>query len=245
MATKTMEPLAGDYLYDVLREATELAAKGDRVEFEFNGVTHDVEPGETFLSAKKRVEKRTGFKLLSREQASAKAASDLALGAVKSAEAIAKAEVPTEAQLRDSEAPWPKTLDELSAYIKTLTDRPHDYGTCVYAMSLAATAAFNYVAHELGTTGFQASCADLDILRRTRDLKHGFKLIDYQNLLYPQYWDAERAPIWRSILAEEKTRAQIAKAAQGLLDKQEDAESLAPRVKAHWETLAAGKLPAY
>lgn len=101
--------------------------------------------------------------------------------------AIADAGAATEAEMREAPAPCPKTADELAAYIAGLCDRPHDYGTCAYAMSLAAVAAFHYVAHRLGTTGFQASCADMDFLRRTRHLEHGFMLVDASRLLYPQY----------------------------------------------------------
>ncbi|MBK7380837.1 MAG: hypothetical protein IPJ03_17905 [Ignavibacteriales bacterium] len=106
----------------------------------------------------------------------------------------------------------PKTLDELNKVIEQLTERKHDYGTCVYAMSIAAVATFNYVASKLGVTGFQASCADLDILRRTRNYKNGFSIIDYNNLLYPQYWDDEHFPSKEQLL--EKNKEQLAKAAK-------------------------------
>ena len=74
----------------------------------------------------------------------------------------------TEQEMRDTEVPRANTIGELSDYIESLVQQEHDYGTCVYAMSMAATAAFNYVARRLGVTGFQASCADMDVLRRTR-----------------------------------------------------------------------------
>jgi hypothetical protein len=93
----------------------------------------------------------------------------------------------TEAELRDLAKPWPRTQDELHAYIESLVKRDHDYGTCVYAMSLSALAAFNYVAHKLGVTGFQASCADLDIVRRSRSIEGPFMLTKGQDMLFPQY----------------------------------------------------------
>lgn len=93
-----------------------------------------------------------------------------------------------EKEMREATPESPKTIEELANYIKTLVEQKHDYGTCVYAMSHAAVAAFNYVAFELGVTGFQASCADLDILRHTRNLKHG-RVLDFGDLLYPQYED--------------------------------------------------------
>ncbi len=95
----------------------------------------------------------------------------------------------TEKEMCGMEVPFIKDLQKLMDYIKDLTDREHDYGTCVYAMSMAAVAAFNHVSSKLGCTGFQASCADLDILRRTRHMENGFSIVNYNNFLYPQYAD--------------------------------------------------------
>lgn len=93
----------------------------------------------------------------------------------------------TEQEMRAAKAPWPYTEKQLIEYIDSLVNRQHDYGTGVYAVSLAASATFNYVAHKLGASGFQSSCADLDFLRRTRDLKGPFMLINAEDALYPQY----------------------------------------------------------
>lgn len=146
---------------------------------------------------------------------------------------IAAAHVPTEAEMRDAKVPTPDTEEELLAYIHGLVDRPHDYGTCVYAMAWAATAAFNYVAHKLGATGFQASCADMAILSQTRDLKWG-RVLDYSNLLYPQYCDDEHVQPWRRIV--EENREEFAKRAREKLTENEHA---APAVVAHWKWLAS------
>jgi len=98
-----------------------------------------------------------------------------------------KCEAQTEQEMREHKVPWIKSIEELTEYIQSLVNREHDYGTSAYSMSLAATAAFNYIAGSLGTTGFQAGCADLDILRRTRSIKGPFKIVNYENALYPQY----------------------------------------------------------
>ncbi len=98
-----------------------------------------------------------------------------------------KCEAQTEAEMREHKVSWPQSLDELNEYIISLTERQHDYGTSAYAMSLAAVAAFNYIGHKLGTTGFQASCADLDIIRRTRLIDGPFMLLRGHDMLFPQY----------------------------------------------------------
>lgn len=92
-----------------------------------------------------------------------------------------------EKEMREAAVPTPKTNDELAEYIRSLTEREHDYGTAVYAVSMAAVAAFNHVAHKLGISGFQASCADLDIIRRTRRMNGPFMLVRGEDMLYPQY----------------------------------------------------------
>lgn len=110
----------------------------------------------------------------------------------------------TEKEMRDAPNPWPKTLEELLEYTETLRAQKHDYGTCVYAMSLAAVAMFNFMGSELGVTGFQASCADMDFLKRTRSMKNGFRILDYDRILYPQYCNNETFPTWREILNENR-----------------------------------------
>ena len=141
---------------------------------------------------------------------------------------------PTEEEMREADVPWPETTDELVEYIDGLTEREHDYATCVYAMSMAAVAAFYYVAKKLGVTGFQASMADMDVLRRTRHIEHGFYLREYEDLLYPQYADKFEKTItldtWRD----------LQEAAQKRLD---EPASAATRVREHWQGIVDGNVP--
>jgi len=153
----------------------------------------------------------------------------------KRTQAITEAGAATEQQMHDTEAPWPKSAADLAAYVDTLVNRPHDYGTCSYAMSLAAVAAFNYVGHALGTTGFQATCADLDFLRRTRGYKHGFMIVDPENLLYPQYDPLEDV---MKFLGEKKKK-ELREVAQKKL--QESGDVAHPDVVKHWKKMAVGK----
>ena len=143
----------------------------------------------------------------------------------------------SEQQLRDTDVPWLKSLDELTSYIDALVNRKHDYGTCVYAISMSAVATFRYVASKLGCTGFQASCADLDFLRRTRNFKAGFMIIDYEKLLYPQYLDEEHFPDHVQLL--ERNKEHLAKLARKRLNEAKAEElPLHPAVKKRWEYIA-------
>ena len=135
----------------------------------------------------------------------------------------------SEQELRGCKVPFPRRRRDLQRIVDAVVKRQHDYGTCVYAMSIAAEASFNYVSHVLGCTGFQASCADLDFLRRTRLMKYGFQIINYENLLYPQYKD--KFPTREQVLRDNID--QIGKAAEELLSER-DAH---PNVRRHWEDL--------
>lgn len=138
---------------------------------------------------------------------------------------------PTEKEMREAEAANPKTIGELSDYIEAMVKREHDYGTCVYAMSLAATATFNYVASQLRVSVFQANGADLDILRRTRRINGPFMLIKGIDMLYPQY---DLGANLKEAIAEWSPWA--ADEARKLLES--NSTTAHPDVVAHWRKLA-------
>lgn len=138
----------------------------------------------------------------------------------------------TEQEMREASAPWPETVEELSTYVSSLVDRGHDYGTCVYAMSLAATAAFHFVAGKLGCTGFQASCADLDVLRRLRSIDGSFLILKAEDMVYPQY-DLQA----RLAKFMEESRPWVAEQAKKNLAEVKHAH---PDVISHWRKLADG-----
>lgn len=137
-----------------------------------------------------------------------------------------------EREMRAAEVPTPQTPEELSAYIDGLVKQNHDYGTCVYAMSMAATAAFNYVASKLGVTGFQASCADMDIIRRTRRIDGPLMLLDGSQALYPQYDLIGKVREW---MEDDDFQKWLSEEAKKKLAESGDASE---RVTAHWKRLA-------
>ena len=137
-----------------------------------------------------------------------------------------------EKALREVRVPFPESLSQVNEAIEALKNRKHDYGTCVYAMSISAVIVFNYLSNILGTTGFQVSCADMDILARTRNFKWG-RILNYENLLYPQYCDDEHFPSWRVLLEENKD--ELAKRAKAKLNENDVAHE---DVLAHWRKLA-------
>ncbi len=141
----------------------------------------------------------------------------------------------TEAEMREATVPTPKSPEDLATYVDSLIAQEHDYGTCVYAMSMAAIAAFNLVADKLGVTGFQASFADMDILRRSRGWKGPAMVLDLANHLYPQYdlvGDVQKA-------IDKNAKWFRDEAVKLLADKDELVHA---DVAAHWRKLAAAEV---
>ena len=125
-----------------------------------------------------------------------------------------------------------KFLDHLK------NDYLHDYGTSAKATAAAAFATANAFALYEGLTGFQWSCVAMCVLGQMcfPYNKLGFTVIDYDDLLYPQYEyrfaelkiSAERAEKLR-----QEAKARISKSG-GVAH---------PDVMEWWQKLANGQFP--
>lgn len=128
------------------------------------------------------------------------------------------------------------TLDQLPDFVRRLTTTyQHDYGTICHAIAAAAVAACWAVERSPtgGITGFQASCVMWEFCRQWMQWgQEPRRLIDYSNLLYPQYEDK-----FRTISKETWEWAQTE--ARRLLQEREGVET----VRAHWRLIAAGVVP--
>jgi len=229
----TLDSFAGMHISSACKEAVDRAnLNKDAVRFEFNGTEVIAHPGDdpAKLEAKWSADFEVAAKAYRESPEYAERQRQIAEEDHRKRTASLKNKAKTEAEMREAENPWPYTKEQLVEYITSLLDRPHNYGTCVYAMSLAATAAFNYMAHEIGSTGFQASCADLDFIRRSRGIKGPFMILKAEDALYPQYnlpeKLAEAMEEWKPWLKEQ--------AAKNLTDK----DGAHPNVIAHWKKLA-------
>ncbi len=227
------DSLAGTNINSACEKAATLAHESGRpVHFVFNDTHVTAQPGETadVLSARWNADYEAAAKAW-RESPECKAQEEKRAAEAKAAdEAHLSEPASNEQEMREAKVPWPRNQRQLTEYIDSLVNRQHDYGTCVYAMSMAAEAAFNYVAHQLGVTGFQASCADLDIIRRTRSLKGPFMLIKGEDALYPQYDLPERLA-----KAMEEWKPWLKEQAEANL---RDVQHAHPNVIAHWKKLA-------
>lgn len=104
------------------------------------------------------------------------------------------------------------TMDNLSKFINHLIeDYHHDYGTICHALSAGALGtihAMNSAPGDCGgITGFQAGCIMWQIVRNMnyKSNKCGLKILDMDNLLYPQYaykFCAISACTWETVQEE-------------------------------------------
>lgn len=131
-----------------------------------------------------------------------------------------------------------QTIETLPEFIKhLLNDYYHDYGTVCHAIAACALGAAWAGASAEGITGFQAGFVMWDFIRRWNfpNNESGLRILDYDNMLYPQYRykfektiDHER---WEKL--QEMARKNL----------EEKGEAVHPDVKAHWESIVAGNVP--
>ena len=130
-----------------------------------------------------------------------------------------------------------ETLPEFMNHI--MNDYCHDYGTICHAVAACALAAVWAANHHPGggITGFQAGFVMWDIIRQMNypSNKCGMKLIDYDNMLYPQYahkFEKTIAPnTWKALQEAAKERIE------------ECDEFASETVVRHWKNIADGMIP--
>lgn len=131
-----------------------------------------------------------------------------------------------------------QTLESLPEFLSHLANNyMHDYGTICHAVAASALAA----AHAMnaspvgGISGFQAGCIMWEFIQKWMNYKSPLRLIDYGNMLYPQYKNKFEKTI------SKETWEYLQKEAYKLLA--EDNETASPNVINHWKSIAAGVVP--
>ena len=83
-----------------------------------------------------------------------------------------------------------KTFDDLVSFLERVKNTCNTgYGTAPRAIAQAALATAWYLASDFGITGFQGVCTMWDFIRDWEFPCNecGMKIVDYDNMLYPQY----------------------------------------------------------
>lgn len=130
------------------------------------------------------------------------------------------------------------TIDEFDEfYDHLMNDYHHDYGTVCRAIGELAVAAASLGANQQGITGFQAGFIMFEFMYawKFRNNKTGLKILNYDDMLFPQYQHKYEKTItlqvWESLQREAKKN----------LDN--DLARTSPNVIKHWQSIVDGKVP--
>lgn len=132
--------------------------------------------------------------------------------------------------------PWPKSQNELVDYLNGLYSPPDEpteagYEAAANALWKGALAAFRYMTNVVGATGFQASWAELEFLKHSRNLNCSFAILKADDMLYPQH----ESPVAKAIRLEGEWLQEVAQKAR---DRIAEADGhVHPNVLAHWKLL--------
>ncbi len=139
----------------------------------------------------------------------------------------------SEQEVQATEVPTFRTIQGLSTYINLLVTTDHNFGTCVDAMSMAATAVFNFVKAKTGADDFMADLARDDIIRRLRGCSGPFVVIGAEEDLHQRCGSKRKLAEaraddewidWLKHTAKERLRSDLSKCH--------------PKVVKHWRRLS-------
>ena len=133
-----------------------------------------------------------------------------------------------------------ETPEELTAFMLELLGEngkyAHDYGTVVHAVAASSIAAA-WVANRMpqgGMTGFQAGCVFWEFAKHWHGVKGAARLMQYEDMLYPQYGDRFDNMIDASTWTDLQSKA------KKMLD---ESPTSAPQVREHWQSIINGVVP--
>lgn len=130
-------------------------------------------------------------------------------------------------------------LEDLPNFLNELMNYGHDYGTICHAIAAGALASMYAMDNHKngGITGFQASCVLWDVIREWSysGNETGLRLVDYDNMLYPQYEYK-----FQKTISESTWNRMVEKAKENLSG---DKTFVNPNVTEHWQSIVDGKVP--
>ena len=116
----------------------------------------------------------------------------------------------------------------------------HDYGTACHAVAACAIAAAWAVSgdSDIGLSGFQAGFVMWDFIKNWTKTSNecGLRLVDYDDMLYPQFAFKYEKTISR------ETWEKLKEEARRLLN-DPDKFAACESVRSHWQSIAAGNIP--
>ena len=129
-----------------------------------------------------------------------------------------------------------QTRETLTDFIDHLSnDYEHDYGTICHALTAGAIATAWVINRgpQGGITGFQAGAVMWEFIRNWNHVEGPLRLVDYKNMLYPQYEDD-----FQKTMSKDAWEYLQKKAKEGLAD-----TGGTPNVRMHWQSIVDGIVP--
>lgn len=130
-----------------------------------------------------------------------------------------------------------KSFDDLIEFLQKVKDNCNTgYGTAPRAIAQAALATAWYLASDFGITGFQSGFVMWDFIEGWLYLDNecGMKIVNYDDMLYPQYdYKFEKTIPKDTFEALQKTAKK----------KLEESEYANPAVINHWKSIVDGNVP--
>lgn len=134
------------------------------------------------------------------------------------------------------------SFDELVDFLKYVDENCNTgYGTAPRSIAQACAAVAWYFAGAFGITGFQAGFVMWDFIRdwTKEDNKCGLRLVDYDDMLYPQYDDrfdkTIDSDVWNALQEQAKNKLEE--------DTNNELYKAHPDVVAQWQSIVDGKVP--
>lgn len=132
-----------------------------------------------------------------------------------------------------------KSLEDIKSLIDIVINNfNYGYGVAPRAAGALCAVIANYLSVSMGLTGFQASFLMWDFIRgfQKRNNLCGMKLVDYDDMLYPQYgYKFEK-------IISKTTWESLQQSAKNMLENNKD-QLTSPRVIKHWESIVNGEVP--
>ena len=131
------------------------------------------------------------------------------------------------------------SLEDLFELIKEVKENfNYDYGVAPRTIGEICARLANYLSNEMGLTGFQAGFVMWTFIESYMypNNKCGMKILDYDDMLYPQYEDK-----FKGSIIPKYTWGNIQKQAKEKIEK--DSNFASPSVIRHWESISNGNVP--
>lgn len=136
------------------------------------------------------------------------------------------------------------TLDNFVEVYHEILKNTKGYNDCPISVAKVGLLAMKLMEKDLGITGFQASFALWEVIKEWQysNNKTGLRLIDYDNMLYPQYQrkfeKVISKDVWKSLQEAAKENLDSL-----FVDGVFDENSAAPNVVEHWKSIVNGVVP--